>query len=229
MCMKFDGVDDYVNLNISNYLTTSAITLMAWGLIEEGSDGGTSDSNFPHVWGCGTSGSSGRDWQCYWNTGGDWTFRFRIAGSQYDTKSASINANTWYHLAVTYDGSTIKTYTNGSYSNQTTGLSGSLDAPDAGRIGSNPYLSPRELKGCVTDFRVYERALNPEEIEEIYILRGADTIVQDMKGRFVLLDGAPGTSAAGMNIADLMGYTASVVGAPTFEESILRGFRRQAQ
>ena len=231
MALRFDGVDDYVTLNINNYLTANEITLMAWALIETGSDGGTTDSNFPHVWGCGTAATSGRDWQCYWSSGSGttWTLRLRVGGSQYDTNSSSIVANTWYHLAVHYDGSTIRTFTNGSFSNQTTGVSGTIAAPDAGRLASNPYLSPRELKGQITDFRVYDRALDEEEINEIYILRGADTIAEGMKGRFTLLDGAPGVSASGSSVADLLGFTGTVVGAPVFQESILRGYRKQAQ
>jgi len=88
----------------------------------------------------------------------------------------SRNLNTWYHIAVTYDGVTRKHYVNGS-------LDGSwvenapLEVYDSVRliIGANANDSDRAeaapsgfFNGIIDDVRIYNRALTADEIGAIY-------------------------------------------------------------
>ena len=80
----------------------------------------------------------------------------------------------------------------------------------------------------VDDARFYDRALNAAEILEIYNARGGDNIVDGLKLRASIADGAPGTTTTGKDFGP-DSLVATVVGTPTNEESILTRGRRRVQ
>ena len=70
----------------------------------------------------------------------------------------------WYHVAGTYDGSTIKAYVNGSKV-ASTQQSGSIDVSDYPlNIGRGTYDTTRLFDGAIDDVRIYDRALTDGEI-----------------------------------------------------------------
>lgn len=89
--------------------------------------------------------------------------------------STLLNANTWYHVGFTYDGSTIRFYLNGkadgshSYSGQSNPAdyivigSWSLE----GAAGTRTIHSNYKLYGYINDFRIYNHVLNLKEIKEL--------------------------------------------------------------
>lgn len=78
---------------------------------------------------------------------------------------AALQTNAWTHVAVTYDGSTLKAYVNGSQvgsqaaSGDVTTTSGAL------RIGGTPVFPDEWFDGLIDEVRVYNRALATEEIQ----------------------------------------------------------------
>jgi hypothetical protein len=79
-------------------------------------------------------------------------------------------ANTWYHVAVTYDNSTIRMYIDGVQQSDT----GSISDYSAGsnaidlKIGSHccsPYYT---FPGVIDEARIYDRALTAVEIKRLY-------------------------------------------------------------
>lgn len=89
-------------------------------------------------------------------------------GTNSDLLTAStISAGTWYHLAGTYDGSTVTLYLNGAVSNSV-GVSKTLGT------GTNPFLvgersASRWFNGQVDQVMIWnDRALSSTEISDLY-------------------------------------------------------------
>jgi YD repeat-containing protein len=77
--------------------------------------------------------------------------------------TASLALNTWAHLAVTYDGSNLRLYVNGTLV-RTTPTTGSMSNSNrALRIGGNS-TGPQWFGGLIDEVRVYNRALTATEI-----------------------------------------------------------------
>jgi hypothetical protein len=92
----------------------------------------------------------------YFNGGGD-----DLAGT------TTLQPNTWYHAAVTYDGTTVKLYLNGvlESSKATSALNTTLDANGL-TIGLRPATSV--WNGQIDEVDIYNRALSQAEIQAIY-------------------------------------------------------------
>ena len=77
--------------------------------------------------------------------------------------ASSISANVWNHYAVTFDAGKINIYINGQLDNSyTISLSQVSISSSILKVGS---YNAEPSKGCVNDFRLYDHALSPKEIE----------------------------------------------------------------
>ena len=85
-----------------------------------------------------------------------------------------LQANTWYHVAFTYDGSTIIFYVNGKFDGSHK-YSGQVNVNDYVIVGawslegaSGPTIHANyKLDGYINDFRIYDHVLSAKEIKEI--------------------------------------------------------------
>ncbi|WP_171025508.1 LamG-like jellyroll fold domain-containing protein [Hymenobacter jeollabukensis] len=75
----------------------------------------------------------------------------------------SFNTNTWYHVAGTFDGSTMRLYVNGVLDGSASGTAGSMAGTGVFCLGRN-YESVRVLNGTVDEARVWTRALTATEL-----------------------------------------------------------------
>jgi hypothetical protein len=87
-----------------------------------------------------------------------------IGGEQNAVGSAPLPLDQWSHLAVTYDGSSLRLYVDGSLVS-TAAVSGSIE-PSSGplRIGGNSVWD-EWFAGLIDEVRVYNRALSQSEIQ----------------------------------------------------------------
>jgi hypothetical protein len=86
-------------------------------------------------------------------------------GSTFDVLGASsaMPLNTWSHLALTWDGATMRLYVNGTQV-ATKARTGTLQAVSTPvRIGANSYAGENFL-GRIDEVRIYSRALSAAEI-----------------------------------------------------------------
>ena len=74
--------------------------------------------------------------------------------------------NTWTHLAVTYNGSTLTLYRNG-VAVATSNVSGTL-SPTTGTLQIGASQFGEYFKGLIDEVRIYNRALSATEIQTIY-------------------------------------------------------------
>ncbi len=86
-------------------------------------------------------------------------------GGDIDTRGPSqLAANTWTHMASTYDGTTLKLFINGVQVSSRAVGGNILTSSGALRIGSNAVWG-EYYSGLIDDVRVYNRALSAAEIQ----------------------------------------------------------------
>ncbi|WP_330744957.1 endo-beta-N-acetylglucosaminidase H [Chryseobacterium sp. CP-77] len=78
--------------------------------------------------------------------------------------ATALNANTWYHVAATYDGSNMKIYINGVL-DATKAQTGSVNSTGAFNVGYL-YNTSRNFNGKIDEVRVWKRALSQTEISQ---------------------------------------------------------------
>jgi uncharacterized protein (TIGR03437 family) len=87
---------------------------------------------------------------------------------------AVLPRNTWTHVALTFNGTTIKSYVNGTVARTITGLSGTLlAAPGPLKLGSRSstlinQLPQDRFNGLLDEISLYNRALNDQEVANIF-------------------------------------------------------------
>jgi hypothetical protein len=75
-----------------------------------------------------------------------------------------LEADTWYYLVATYDGQTLRAYTNGKLVTANEAPSGPSDESDVAlAIGVHPG-GQGQFTGQIRQVRVYDRALTEEEV-----------------------------------------------------------------
>lgn len=93
------------------------------------------------------------------------------AGGNLWTTTATIAANTWIHIVVTYDGSVKKLYINGALSSSNTATTTSSVGEKATIGGSsegNGVANNNRLNGFLYDVRIYDNALTPADVKDAY-------------------------------------------------------------
>jgi hypothetical protein len=160
--LVFDGEDDYVDTGFA--LDLPAWTVSVW--VKSPDPPGKGNSSGPvHREG---------HFQINWNHG-DPNFQgmaaLKIGNTWHAAGFGALEGNRWYHLAATYDGETLRTYTDGAPAKTNEEPSG---PPDPERftmkIGRHATYGSH-FKGAVRDVRVYDRALSAEEIKALFAER----------------------------------------------------------
>jgi uncharacterized repeat protein (TIGR02543 family) len=154
----FDGANDYVDCgNSASLQLTSKVTVEAWVYVENVTGNKTIASKLVHAG--DKEGYSleladdkpafllGRNW-------GDWSGV---------TAAVGITANQWYHIAGTYDGSSIKIYINGIERGSQAYANGIVDS------GTSLFIGARHgpgwpFKGLIDEVRVWNNDRTAEQI-----------------------------------------------------------------
>lgn len=175
--LTFNGTSSYANVPVNPLLViTDSITIEAWINAAAFTTGPTPSSNSivcKHGWGYGEqgyvlrTGSSG--------AGGALSFNFAgvdtngsYASWQSVLSTSVMNANTWYHVAGTYDGDTLKCYINGNLEG-TFAFKGTIRDSSAydlkiGRLAYTSIGQTRYFNGKIDEVRIWNRALSQSEL-----------------------------------------------------------------
>ena len=94
-----------------------------------------------------------------------------VAGVWYPASFGPLAPDTWYHLAATYDGETLKAYKDGILETSNAAPSGPPD-PETNQltIGKTAGTGPWYFQGIVDDVQVFARALSLEEILTLTVI-----------------------------------------------------------
>jgi len=193
-----DGSTGYAEApTASNLHPTSALSLEAWVKFT------SLPSNYKSIAGCGYSSNSSP--YSDYTLGVDNTNRLKVninigGTSQGIVHSADPVVGTWYHMVMTYDGTTLKFYLNGTLSSSlaASGTVGNSGQPfEIGRYNRGGSTG-ENFPGTISNVAVYNLALSAQAVANHY--NAANTLIYDGSSSIynetlVTYDGITPTSA----------------------------------
>ena len=157
---SFDGSEDYIEVSDNSSLDNSNTTYSFW-MNTRGFRGSGTWNMMVDKHGAPFVGIK---------SGEVLSARVKVGGTSYNFDGPSISTNNWYHVALTYNGSEAILYLNGNNAVSNSSMSGDLDAnSDNLHIGTFFNKSSKYFfDGLIDDVRIYDKALRPEEIFDLY-------------------------------------------------------------
>src|SRR5688572_6419112 len=156
--LSLDGFGDYVHIFDSDSLDIlDQITVEAWINLQEGGTEGN-----PRILSKGPDGAGYE--LLLTSNGATANLEFRIAPDLL-TSTTILTANVWYHVAATYDGSTIKLLINGTPEASKTASGSLLANTDALNIGQKSQPGFDSSIGFTDEVRVWNITRTQAEIQ----------------------------------------------------------------
>jgi hypothetical protein len=160
--IKFDGVDDYVQVPDSSTLNlgTGDFTIIAW--IKASFN---QSVTYPQI----LSKRSGTTDGFLFGLWSDGKLYMQIAGTNYATATGpDLRDNTWHYVAVVRNGSIVTYYIDGTNKGSFTSTS-NMNSTHSLWIGlDEPAISNTAFNGTIDEVRIYNRALTTQEIQTLY-------------------------------------------------------------
>jgi hypothetical protein len=215
--LSFDGSTNYATIPYT--ITDNLITVSFWYYSKIFSANSSLDaliSNF-------TSGISGFDVRL--NSSTTINLAIVIDGSQSQINISTITNNTWYHVAFTYDGATVKTYLDAVFKSSTNVIGTRANGTQI-CIGTSAYDTNRKATCGVPQVMIYNRALSDAEILQNYNATKGRYIVNEnivRDGLILQFDAGntrsySGTGNTGYSISGV-GVTASLINGTSFSNA----------
>jgi len=158
-CLQFNGTSSYVKVpKAANLNFTTALTIMAWAKTEENKTAKLVQKG---------------DWDGYgltqdkWN---GWQGGIRLSnatGQSLEWGDGIPLLNTWYHIAMTYDGSSLKLYVNGQLKNSKP-VTGTLFVNSRDLSFGSDNGAQKFFKGSLDEIKIFGAALTQTEIQANY-------------------------------------------------------------
>ena len=206
--LNFDGIDDYVDCgNEASLRPSDGITVEAWvnyGQFFENSGG--------HAAICEGHYYEGTGFMLYQATGSPYNrVRYYViatdVGNPIGQSSKLLSTDTWYYLAMVYDGSHVTLYVDGAYDSSvaTTGPISWAGTIRNLYIGSTYTAGGAKFKGIIDEVRICNRALTDTEIAYNYSLGD------------VGIDIKPGSDPNSINLGSNGVVPVAILGSPDFD------------
>ncbi len=167
--LLFDGVDDYISLNNID-VSGSAITLEA--LFNSSNLNNCTDGQCRIISKAISPTGSDHYWMLSTNTaGGNTTLRFRLKANGITTTQIAtlglLSDNTWYHVAATYDGASMKIFLDGTLVDNTpkTGVLSTNATVNAWIGGNPPAATGHPWQGGIDEVRIWNTARTQAQIQ----------------------------------------------------------------
>jgi len=161
--LHFDGVDDYVQISQNSIPSLDQLSFAMWVKLDELT---TTYSVFARAW---TMDYPGETIFSIFSDGSLlWSIKTSSMRSNLFSEPGMITAGEWYYLVLTYDGSVQKIYINGSEV-ASISCSGSFSFRSQSLFLGRNGRVPNWFKGTIDEFQIYSRALNPDEVYNLYV------------------------------------------------------------
>ncbi|MDT0553603.1 HYR domain-containing protein [Urechidicola vernalis] len=156
--IDFDGTDDYISFG-DNYDRSGNFSIEAW--VKSESNSGTKTilskrdaSDF----------TDGYDLRIQGNN-----FSFRYNGSGLITSSRAMTTDRWYHVAISFDGSTYRMYQDGILVNSTSGTLPSSNSDEflIGAMDRSVNVPTNYFNGWLDEVRLWSVVLTQDQIREM--------------------------------------------------------------
>jgi hypothetical protein len=155
--LSFDGVGDYVSVDPIAALAGDTLSAMAWVRLD-GSAGDWSPVLMQHD-------LSNYGYYFYIANDKPSFYLFGSGGFAQAVSPEALNADRWYHIAATNDGSNLKMFVDGKL--KATGPSAGMSGVNySAYIGCEP-VSLLYYNGLIDDVRIYNRAVSESEFQNI--------------------------------------------------------------
>tara|TARA_B100000963_G_scaffold345639_1_gene349940 strand:- start:8553 stop:11498 length:2946 start_codon:yes stop_codon:yes gene_type:complete len=167
--VDFDGVDDFIQLGQG--FTYTQHTVSVWIKLGELSRTHTILSGR----------DSSTDLIRFWVASSDNKVRFRLGDGSNTTVTnpTALEANRWYHVVATYDGTNLNIYVD-SVLGHSLAASKNVNVTANLKIGEDD--SSNRFMGNIDELAIWDRALTAVEVTEIYRIKYGANLVQN--GRF---------------------------------------------
>ena len=208
----FDGSNDYiVSSNNTNITGTNPRTIMAWAWM-----GNVSSSVIARI---GASLENQAYEMQVWSSK---LIMHRYAGAPAHVESTStVKLNRWYHFAISYDGSNVKFYIDGTYDGASSMSLNTANAPLY--VGYPVWGGNGHMNGNVSQTLLYNRELSASEINQNYnATKGryaytADIVTSGLVSAFDAGSALsyPGSGSRIYNVTSAAGATADLRDGPT--------------
>ena len=206
--VNFDGTDDLLELNVSNFGGGGAFSMSMWVIGATGQTGATG------IFSTNTSGSAD-------------TFQIDVDGSDnYEIRASTgppivanfgaVSATVWHNLVVTYDGSSETIlYYDGVLANTITTWNPSTDQFIVYRVGSNRGNN-KFFEGTIDEVVIWTTTLTPSEVARLFDAKSRLTPFQiqpsSLKDYWRLDDHPDGSLVDGLSFVSLTGTGNDLVG-----------------
>lgn len=162
-CYSFDGNDDFISLTSSSLYSTikggSLPFSIAMWVYRADTTRAILFGDYQLAGGIyfNLELSTSSKVRFYWNGGPDLVF-----------DNAVVATSKWSHIAVTYDGSTIKCYIDGAFAQSSTVTLVTRDKTSGSYyLGRDARTGTTAFNGKMNDFRLYDHCLSAKEVKEI--------------------------------------------------------------
>ncbi len=165
--LNFDGIDDYAAAaSASAYIVGgTGITISCWVYPVN------SNSTFPNFDGmCGFRNEASADFYLIQLGSNTIEARFRnSSGTEFSITDTSLKLNRWQHYVLTFDGSSLVLYQNGS-PDKTIAAGGSISSSsETFYIGKLIHFSDNfQFTGDIDEVALWNKALSPAEVASLY-------------------------------------------------------------
>ena len=151
-CASFDGTDDYISTPYGADFGTGDFSFSCWINLQD-------DSNNYESFASTYDGSVGLIFGLY-------TTDIRAYASGDEISSSEFSFNEWHHYAAIRDDGELKLYMNGVQVGSTSSTS-DVNSSENLEFGRRP-TNNQHAKGEIDDVRIYDRALTPLEVQQLY-------------------------------------------------------------
>jgi predicted outer membrane repeat protein len=163
--LTFNGSDDFITTGMNNFPSGAAPRSASFWIQWNGS----SKYNVIFGYGIDTDTPANKLFGTFLNSSGNlycW-INYVNTSENYDT-GIDITIGIWTHIVLTYDGTYIRAYKDGTLVNTTAKV---LDTvPDASAIGRNNWNGSHNFNGLIDNVMIFSSALTLDEIQLLYNL-----------------------------------------------------------